>query len=214
MSMMILVPTRGRPENALRLQKACEHADVTLLFCVDDDDPKLNEYMKLNNYEIGPRLRLGGTLNHFAMLYADQYDIIGFMGDDVMPRTPMWDVLVQANMKKNGISYCNDGHQGENLPTAVFMDSNIIRKLGYMVLPGMTHLFIDNYWYKLAEALGTRTYLPTVYLEHLHPYAGKAENDQTYAEANTPKIWSEDEAKLKQHVESGGLDESVKKVLS
>lgn len=220
MSMLILVPTRGRPENALRLQEAFYgtrfHEDTEILFCIDEDDPLGVEYAALgNDYVVGPRLRLGGTLNHYANMYVDDYDIIGFIGDDVMPRTQFWDAEVESvfNFTDDAMVYCNDGWQGENLPTAVFMATSVIKRLGYMVLPGMTHLFIDNYWKELGTRLGTLTYLRDVSLEHMHPYAGKGTEDETYREANAGKVWDADEALLMEHINSGALDESVRRVL-
>jgi hypothetical protein len=82
-----------------------------------------------------------------------------------------------------------------------------------MVLPGMTHLFIDNYWSELGKRLGTLTYLPNVYLEHMHPAAGKAQTDYVYEEANSQYMWSTDEGLLRSHIDSGQLDETVRRVL-
>jgi hypothetical protein len=202
----------------LRLQAAfyaTRGIDTEILFCVDEDDPRGVEYAALgpNDYVVGPRLRLGGTLNYYANMYADDHGFIGFMGDDVIPRTMAWDVHVISAAPENGVVYCNDGHQGPNLPTAVFMDSEVIKKLGYMVLPGMTHLFIDNYWKELGTRLGTLTYLDHVQLEHMHPSAGKGVSDYVYEEANANHVWDADEALLKAHIDSGGLDEAVRRVL-
>jgi hypothetical protein len=86
----------------------------------------------------------------------------------------------------SGIAYGNDLLQGERLPTAAFMTSDIIRTLGWMCPPTLEHLYIDNAWLELGRAMGRLRYLPDVVLEHLHPDAGKAQQDQTYAEANHP----------------------------
>lgn len=215
--MMIVVPSRGRPDNALRLLDRFYETtgdDTFMTVIVDDDDPELRMYEKflMCDYLIGPRLRLGGTLNKFAVPYANSYDIIGFVGDDVYPHETGWDLKIKEAMIPNGIVYCNDGWQGENLPTAVFMDSNIIRSMGFMVIPGMTHLFIDNYWAELGRRLGTLTYLKDVNLEHLHPFAGKAQDDQTYREANAHHVWSADEQILKEFIDSGMMDEWVRRL--
>ena len=50
MKMCVVVPSRGRPENADRLAKAFidTNADADLYIVVDNDDPKWNEYAKMN----------------------------------------------------------------------------------------------------------------------------------------------------------------------
>lgn len=200
----IIVPTRGRPDNAMRLFEAIETtAEVDVVFCLDNDDPKLDEYYDTRlPFRTGRRRRLVGTLNDAVRSYQDYYDIIGFMGDDVIPRTHRWDVAITNAFQKNIIAYANDGWQRESLPTAVFMDSNIVRTLGYMVTPTLIHLFADNYWKALGEGLGTLAYLPDVNMEHMHPFAGKADDDKTYQEANSGEIWDHDQASFNWYVKN------------
>ncbi|QRI46033.1 glycosyltransferase [Streptomyces phage Watermoore] len=202
MRIMVLVPTRGRPENAIRLSHAIQTtADVDVLFCVDDDDEKLEEYKQANlDLYTGPRKRLVGTLNDVSAMYADDYEIIGFLGDDTLPQTYRWDYEITNVFKRNMVAYANDGHQREGLPTGVFLDSRIVKTLGYMVPPTFIHLFADNYWKALGDALGTLTYLEHVDIEHLHPYAGKAQHDKTYEEANAGPVWENDERAFNEYV--------------
>lgn len=209
--MAVLVPSRGRPKNVARLIREWDlrqDYDTKLVIAVDSDDPRLPEYEALEldgaQLVVGGRRRLGGTLNALAPLLAGlpwgdwlpsvAYDIVGFMGDDHVPRTPAWDHQVRAAMVPGGVVYGNDLIQGAALPTAVFMDSRIIRTLGWFVVPGMTHLFMDNLWKTLGEQLGTLRYLPDVIIEHVHPIAGKAEWDAGYVEANDGAVWEHDEA--------------------
>jgi hypothetical protein len=197
---LYLVPTRGRPENALRLARAFRDTrgsdETELLFCVDDDDPKLalyEDYLDLDNvnsfefagYKIGPRRRLNATLNHYAQMFMGDYDIIGFMGDDHTPRTPGWDVRFVRHLDdaRVGIVYGDDLVQRQNLPTEVAMTSNIIRTLGYMAPPTLVHMYLDNFWRDLGQHTGTLAYLPDVIIEHVHPVNGRAEWDDTYVEA-------------------------------
>lgn len=204
MSMAVLVPSRGRPENIARLLEAFEATAwtayiFTLTICVDEDDPKLPEYQALTlpfwaELAVGQRLRLGGTLNWYSLPAARYNEIVGFMGDDHVPRTDQWACRIEDAMPDLGVVYGNDLIQGAALPTAVFMDSRIVRTLGWFVLPGMTHLFMDNLWKTLGEQLGTLRYLPDVIIEHVHPIAGKAEWDAGYREANDGAVWDRDEA--------------------
>ena len=68
----------------------------------------------------------------------------------------------------------------------------MIEHVGYMVYPTLTHLYIDNHWKAWGEAPDTLKYLDDVYLEHMHPFAGKAESDETYEKANSPELYSKD----------------------
>lgn len=168
-----------------------------MIVIVDDDDPKLDEYQSITdiNLIVGPRRRLGPTLNHFGPEYAKTSRNIGFMGDDHVPRTEGWDVSMTEALDalRVGVVYGNDLYQRESLPTAVAMTSNIVSTLGYMVQPGAIHLFLDNFWLALGRELRRITYLPDVIIEHMHPYFGRATMDDGYAEANSPQTWQHDE---------------------
>lgn len=206
--MMVIVPSRGRPANARRLVEAWgeTRCGAGLMIRVDDDDPELGGYLAMREqiYDmdfcavevlVGPRLRLGGTLNDLAPVAAKHFGVVGFMGDDHVPRTRDWDAhVLQAFADGARVVYGNDLIMGEQLPTAVFVDAAIVATLGYMVPPGLVHLFMDNYWRWLGEHLGALAYLPDVVIEHVHPVAGKAEWDDRYEEVNASAVWTADEA--------------------
>lgn len=222
---LVIVPSRGRPDNIKRLSdqfyKTTRYAETTLVVCVDDDDPKRNEYMDLDvqaEFEVGPRLRLGGTLNKYAEHYAKNWQVIAFMGDDHLPRTDGWDHMMYEALhesgKPYGIAYGNDLFQKQNLPTAVFMTSNIINTIGYMVPPGIVHLYLDNFWLELGRAINSLYYLGDVIIEHMHPQAGKGADDVLYAEVNSHQRFSEDRAKYEEYKNSGQFDKDVYKILA
>lgn len=213
----VLVPTRGRPANVAALIEAFDSTNsglAELVFAIDDDDPTFEETIavldqrEMNTLIVDERRRLGGTLNEWAPKLAESFDIVGFMGDDHRPRTQGWDAAIAAAMKIHrvetmegdswliggGIVYGNDLVQGRNLPTAVFIDSRVIRTLGHFVLPGQTHLFMDNYWKRLGEELGLLQYLSDVVIEHVHPVTGKVPWDDHYAANNDRAVWDHDEA--------------------
>jgi len=99
--MLILVPSRGRPENAARLLTAWAqtHAEADLLFCVDSDDETLPGYWDVTEeIAIAERKRIGPTLNDQALRHTSQYRVIGFMGDDHLPRTEHWDHLMSQTI--------------------------------------------------------------------------------------------------------------------
>lgn len=210
----VIVPSRGRPQNVARLLKACydtaiTHARIFVEFDADDplaaayDDLDILPWADFTVNESG--LRLVGILNETALACATHYDAVGFVGDDVVPRTAGWDAAVLGALTDlgSGIVYCNDLLQGEKLPTAVFMTSDIVRTLGWMAPPTLEHLYVDNAWKLLGEGMGRLRYLPHVVLEHMHPAAGKAAIDDTYRGSNSSDQDQRDHAAFDAWVRDG-----------
>jgi hypothetical protein len=214
MKMCVVVPSRGRPENAARLAQAFidTQTEADLYFIIDNDDPKWNEYAKNENIKCLPAdNKTGGcanSLNTGAVYLLDfskfpLYDYFVFMGDDHLPRTQNWDqAFIQALSINTGIVYGNDLLQGENLPTAFGMSRDLVMELQGMTFPGCIHLFFDNFVKQLGIDLNHLKYLPDVIIEHLHPIAGKAEMDEGYARVNQPKWYEEDLLALQKYLRS------------
>lgn len=213
----VYVPTKGRPDNAKRLQEAFYETTVLgsrVVFILSYNDPQLSKYMSLNLHDIivvAPEkpgfvnpLNLGylsDRRHHYS--YA-----LGFMGDDHLPRTKAWDeVFVNKLLKMGGgFVYGNDGFQKEKIPTSIVMTANIPLALGFMTLPSLKHLYADNWWLDLGKALNKIEYMPDIIIEHLHPAAGKAANDEGYAFSSSWNLDQEDkkeyERYLKEDLES------------
>jgi hypothetical protein len=212
MKMCVVVPSRGRPENAERLAQAFKDtgAEADLYIVIDNDDPKWNEYAKSENYKKLPAdNKTGGcakSLNTGAVLLLDitkypLYDYFVFMGDDHLPRTPGWDkAFIQALGQNTGIVYGNDLLQGANLPTAYGMSRDLVNELRGMTFPGCIHLFFDNFVKQLGLDLEYLKYLPDVIIEHMHPVAGKAEMDEGYERVNQPKWYEKDLLTLQKYL--------------
>jgi hypothetical protein len=212
MKMCVVVPSRGRPENAERLAQAFKDtgAEADLYIVIDNDDPKWNEYAKSENYKKLPAdNKTGGcakSLNTGAVLLLDitkypLYDYFVFMGDDHLPRTPGWDkAFIQALGTNTGIVYGDDLLQGANLPTAYGMSRDLVNELRGMTFPGCIHLFFDNFVKQLGLDLEYLKYLPDVIIEHMHPIAGKAEMDEGYERVNQPKWYEKDLLTLQKYL--------------
>jgi hypothetical protein len=222
----VITPSRGRPQNIVELVAAWEATrtgDSILEVIVDDDDSHLAEYQQVAALNarwwwaltVGPRRRLGPTLNDLAPLRA-QHGHVGFMGDDHRPRTVGWDARIDNTLDvlPLGVVYGDDLIQRQNLPTAVFLHQDLVTRLGFMVPPRQIHLYLDDFWKLLGERLGTLTYCPDVVIEHLHPTAGTAPPDAGYAEANSGEMYAADGARFRQFVVGGELDEALTRVLS
>jgi len=223
MKMCVVVPSRGRPENAERLAQAFKdtNTEADLYVIIDNDDPKWNEYAKSENYKKLPAdNKTGGcakSLNTGAVYLLDitkfpLYDYFVFMGDDHIPRTENWDkAFIQALGQNTGIVYGDDLLQGANLPTAFGMSRDLVNELRGMTFPGCVHLFFDNFVKQLGLDLEYLKYLPDVIIEHLHPVAGKAEMDEGYARVNQPKWYENDLLTLQKYLGSVEYAELVRK---
>lgn len=221
--LLMIVPSRGRPQSVALLAQAWADTDATakLLLCVDNDDHTMSQYVdacEQHGIEIlvGPRRRMGPTLNEVAVRYCDSWTAIGFMGDDHRPRTTGWDVRMLAELDRlgHGIVYGDDLIHGANLPTAVVMSASIVQTLGYMCPPGLIHLMLDNFWRDLGNGAGCLSYLPDVVIEHMHPIAAKGEWDAGYDEVNADSMYDADGATYQRYVDSGGLAADVEKIRS
>jgi hypothetical protein len=208
--MVVLVPSRGRPQNIVDLVHAWIRTKATaaLYVLVDDDDPRLLDYLAIGMRESTfpftvieqPARRLGPTLNYWAIDIINNIGspqstpkIIGFMGDDHRPRTEGWDARICAALAaRPGVAYGNDLLQGANLPTAAFISTVLIDALGYMVPRGLIHMYLDNFWKELGTNLDALHYLDDIIIEHMHFLNGKAELDEGYARVNAPAMYAHD----------------------
>jgi len=186
----IAVPTRGRPHNLERLAKALKDncvTDYTLFARIDDDDN--SKYPELDNttYLIGKRIFYANSVNEVAeVAMQNGYTHIAILGDDVLPETKGWDQAMIDALPELGVVYGSDGLEhlhGEDLPTHVMVPVEMYKRLGWIALPTLRHLFCDNVWRELGK-MTNFIYLPEVKLTHLHRWNKKAPDDEIYQEAN------------------------------
>ena len=208
--LVIVTPTRGRPERFAEFVAAV-HAtaalDVQVWAGIDDDDPS-DYYTACRDapgedlivaYR-GDRQSLSAWTNHLAaraleMRHPPRY--LASLGDDHRPVTPRWDrKLVDAveDLPGPGIAYGNDLLQGARLPTAWVVSADIVRALGWMMLPTCAHLFVDTAVLELGRAADRIAYRPDVVIEHHHPVAGKAKWDDSYRASNAAARYDADRA--------------------
>jgi hypothetical protein len=195
--MLFIVPSRSRPENVERLIAAWDVTGATATLCVayDEDDPLREQYSALIRPQsfglwghCGPREKIGRILNRVADYHLLDFEYVGFMGDDHVPRTTGWDAefAKELGVLGTGVVYGNDLLMGEKMPTAVCMTTDIVQTLGYMAPPPLEHLCLDLIWKDWGEGIGKLRYRDDVVIEHMHPANGKADLDASYAESNSP----------------------------
>ena len=190
--LLVAVPSRGRPGSIARLAAAmldtCQ-GDTSLLVGVDQDDPRLAEYVALDlrpmvvPVEVRAGLRqVVAWVNELTVPLTGHYRFTGHIGDDNLPITPGWDVAVMEALGKTPFAFANDLYPRApgSLCCHVFMRSEIIDALGYFAPPGIKHMYSDVAWMAWGTACGI-TYLHDVIIEHLHYSVGKSPADESYA---------------------------------
>jgi hypothetical protein len=188
----ILVPSRGRPGNVARLIAACERtceADTVLHFGFDNDDPELPGNILAadgQNFTVHDRQGLTAWTNELASYYTATIPYLASLGDDMVPVTPGWDrLLIEAQQKLGGGFTYPDDKRRNDIPEAVVIDTRIVRALGWMCQPALSHWFIDSVWRDLGVQTGRLTYCSHVVVEHRHPNVKGSGTlpDSTYSDA-------------------------------
>jgi hypothetical protein len=186
----VAVTTRNRPHNLKRLANALKETctvEYQLFARIDNDDT--SEYPELENttYMVGERIFYANSVNEVAeRAMKDSFTHIAILGDDVLPETVGWDKKMIDVLPELGVAYGSDGLEhlhGEDLPTHVVVPIEMYKRLGWLGLPTLRHLFCDNVWRELGK-LTSFIYLPDVKLSHLHRWNKAAPDDITYQEAN------------------------------
>ena len=191
----LLVPTRGRPQLAMRFLKslvdtAARIDEIEVILYVDDDDIGSHTLdsadVKVVRL-IGPAMSMGEY--NTECLRHSQGRIIVLANDDMVIRTKGWDdALIRADASiGDGIylAYANDLVKKGRLSTFPILSRRTCMLLvdpypaAYRGACIDTHLF-DTFQRLLHAGFDRIVYLHEVVFEHLHFRAGKAPADDTY----------------------------------
>jgi hypothetical protein len=189
----LLIPTRGRPDNIIRLLKSLHetsHVMPNVVCRIDDDDEDsrsaLHQLVAAGadvSYQIGNRETMTKYWNDIAR--ATSSDILMFAADDICFRTKGWDSLVRRTFDEHPdkmiFVHGDDGHWGNQFGTHGFLHRKWVDALGYVLPPYFSSDFGDTWINDIANSLGRRVFLP-ILTEHMHPLWGKAKLDKTYQE--------------------------------
>ena len=183
---VILIPTRERLVDFKLFAESWKnttegHSDVIVR--IDNDDLTYEEIKKEFPefiYEYGERKPFLFLLNDIALKYCNDYEYMGFMEDDCTFNTYGWESIFinkLRNLGNNGIVWGNDLVNYDRLVGMPFMNSNIIKKLGYICPPDIKYLWADNFWKDIGTKLNSLYYFSDVIIEHRHYSKGKRKID-------------------------------------
>ena len=194
MRILLATPTRGRPDGFKEMVKsarrtASRNDQLAIVARIDKDDPHRKGYTKELGYTVtqGKRVNLPEAWNEIVRNH--RFDILMMCADDIRFRTTGWDDEVRAAFERwpdrIGHAYGDDGFHGEKLATHSFVSREWVDAVGYYLPNILRGDYVDTFLHVLAQNLGRIQYMPRVFIEHLHPFAGKAEMDDTYAYRHT-----------------------------
>jgi hypothetical protein len=91
-NLVVLVPSRNRPQNIADLIKAFDDTETEsdLIVIVDDNEPQMDAYLQLgcDIFVVEKRGKgMAKPLNFAARHFAHKYRHFAFLGDDHRPRT-------------------------------------------------------------------------------------------------------------------------------
>lgn len=183
---LIIVPSYQRQNKILGFYEAWKKTTSNRSEVVLVLEEKDEEYPKINGVKImkGNYGNIVISTNEAFYKYPD-YKIYGFLNDDHILRTKGWEDVIIKTLENGGYAYGNDLLQKEKLATAVFISGDIVRKLGYICTPRLTHLYIDRTWNDIGNAIGKLYYLENIIIEHMHFTAGKSDKDEQYKRVNS-----------------------------
>lgn len=187
------LPSRGRPHNLKRFIDAYKatKGSSKVYVRLDDDDPKLNEYIALeypSTFEIvvGPREGLKAAMEEMFTKYPNE-NWYGLGADDIVPRTDYWDKYLAEEAGLRKIAHPDDlgKKKKKHLPTHPVCGGDLVRAVGWFGHPATKHFFLDNSWQYIGKNLSCIELREDIVVEHLHHSTGKAPIDETYNQVNS-----------------------------
>ena len=193
----ILVPTRDRINKSSTmmlsiLTTVSDINNVTIYYGVDKDDPSLNKMKKL---ELAiPCLRVIEIENHNTFLGLGKLwnilvdnsaeDIISMIGDDMVFRTPNWDLEILKefeNCPPDNIKavHCDDGYHRSALAVNMFCHRKYVEVVGQFMREEFMINWVDQWLHQMFSAFDRLTYRGDILIEHLHWAMNKAVRDKT-----------------------------------
>ena len=190
----VLIPTRRRPARltaTIRSIEKTKAGEVEVLTYVDDDDPERDKYQTPSI--IGPRINLPAA--HFALEKIAKHRFLLLGADDIIFRTPGWDLKMKEAMPADGIGcvFTNDGWK--NSPNHCLYTKRLT-ELGCGFKTEFEHFGMDTYFSDLMQGVGRFIHRSDVLIEHHHFRNGRAERDLTYDEPRSCMANQRDEKRL------------------
>jgi len=220
-----LCPTFQRPERLAELAVSwVRHAPGKKLFVrVWKDDPRRDDYLKCEwpeEWELfeGDYQGAGASLQQLWRMMPDEKSY-GFIGDDIVLRTPGAIDMLEQEAGDWYVAYPNDTLQRNRLPTHFCVGGKLTNVLGWLVPNGIQHGYMDLPLLNVGLNTGLLRYCPHIIFQHKHFLLGESERDATYSimyqedgELQTTPWVTDDKARLDHYYEKH-ISNDITKVL-
>lgn len=199
MKIGLLVPTRNRINFQLTLISSIittvnNIENIFLYFGVDDDDPTRQITEKIANaipfikiipiHNDGKFIGLSRMWNILAENCTEE--IFGYIGDDMIFRTPDWDKMILEEFNHDRLPpdniklvHCRDGIQNARLSVNAFLHRKYYEVMGYLCRPEFLVDWSDVWMYKTFKAFDRVTYRDDIYIQHNHRSVTGVPHDTT-----------------------------------
>ena len=192
----ILTPTRNRPEKCQRFVESIkrttrEHGRIELLFYIDNDDPSMGKYRKIEEVYTtdflrikmfeGPAKSVSKSWNDIAAISNGDYLIMG--NDDLVYDTVSWDQKLERHLVNLEDPYhmcwVNDDINGNRHCAFPIISKEWYKTVDYFT-PGVFHFGYNDTWvYDVAKRIGRHKYFGDILVKHLHFSHNPSERDDT-----------------------------------
>lgn len=198
---LVICASRGRPQQCLELiESFLQTSKMSMLrICLDTDDPCLEQYRDVIKgrvpYVVADRKTTTEIINENWRYASDCFKWFSVTNDDFVYKTDGWDRRLVGEIALNGglgIAYGNDLLQGVNMPTSSIVSREIVKALGWLQMPTLTHLFGDNVWQHIGQACGCLFYREDIVVEHRHWANRRTPIDAIYQHTNSGRMYDVD----------------------
>ena len=198
----LLIPSRERINLKLTLISSlictCHNINnIELIFGTDDDDPKKDLTEKIcgnldfvKNIPIHNNGKFIGISKIWNILYKHASgDIIGYIGDDMIFKTPDWDAMIIDEFQGNNLPddnfklvHCYDGYRSiDEICVNAFTTRKYYEMVGYFTRPEFLINWSDQWMYQSYKAFGRVKYRKDIHIQHNHWVLGFRKPDNVAA---------------------------------
>lgn len=188
MKISLIHPSRGRANksfiNHAEWMLKAKGADVETIVAVDFSDPSYPEYEKLygSSCYVGQHDNVVAATN--AAAYRSTGDILIYLSDDFKCPDNWAELVIKEfeGCNEPRLIKVYDCYQKFHIPvlTIPIMNRHLYTRLGYFFHPGYKSMFCDEHLYWVTKKLGALRMCEHLKFEHMHPAAGKSQDDETY----------------------------------
>lgn len=200
MKISLLLPSRERLNLKLTfissvITSVKDINNVNIIFGIDEDDPTRDIVSKIA--EAIPCVKIVNIKNNGKFIGINRIwnilaantdgDIFGYVGDDMIFKTPNWDEMILNEFKKVNcpedkikLVHCYDGHRElDEICVNAFVHRKYYETLGYFTKEDFLINWSDQWMYQTFNAFGRIKYRKDIHIQHNHWVYGGRQRDKT-----------------------------------